>query len=390
MHDFSKVSRRALLKSGAALTALTAIGNRSAFAAEPILVGSTLPLSGPLSLLGNSMNDGMSICFDEINKAGGVNGRKIELIAEDDAYETMRAIAAARKLIERDKVVALLASVGTANVGAIVPLAQESKMPVLFPYAFSNSLTNPTRPYVFSILPEARIQMNVLANYIVDTLKQTKVALIYMNNEIGQDSVLGLEQRLSKEKLVLTKLPFDQGITNFSGPVLQARSAGAEHVVFVGIPRDAAIILKEMNKLGWKPQFSGHTALGDPQAFQLAGSLLEGALAVAVMEPLDSDKPAVKAFVELLKKAKPNAAPSGFSLYGYNAAKLFISALEKADGRTDCDSLAAALNSFSNVQTGLMGGISFNANEHAGSSSCLILKAENGKWRPVTDWIKAA
>ena len=389
MTHADSINRRTVLQAGAALAAAAIAGPRTVFAADAIVVGTTLPLSGALSLLGASMHDGMSMYFDELNKAGGVKGRKIELVAEDDAYETMRAIAAARKLIERDNVVALLASVGTANVGAIVPLAAESKTPLLFPYSFSNSLTKPVRPYVFTVLPEVRIQMNVLANYIVDTLKQTRVALIYQNNELGQDSVLGLEQRLGKEKLTLLKLPFDQGTTNFSGAVLQARAADIQNVVFVGIPRDAALILKEMNKLGWKPQFSGHTALGDPQAFTLAGRCSKARSAVAVMEPLDSDKPAVKAFVDLSRRLRPGTAPSGYSLYGYNAAKLFAAAVDKANGRTDRDALAAALDSFSNVQTGLMGGITFTPAEHAGSTSCMMLKAQDGKWRPVTDWIKA-
>ena len=96
--------------------------------------------------------------------------------------------------------------------------------------------------------------------------------------------------------MALLKLPFDRGTTNFSGLIAQAKAANVEHVVFLGIPKDAALVLREMNNLGWKPQFSGHNALGDRQTFQLAGPLIEGAIAVAVMEPLDSDKPAGRRF----------------------------------------------------------------------------------------------
>src|SRR5258708_27964338 len=94
----------------------------------------------------------------------------------------------------------------------------------------------------------------------------------------------------------MVKLPFDRGTTNFSGVVAQAKAAGVEHVVFLGIPKDAALVMREANNLGWKPQFSGHNALGDPQTFQLAGPPAEGALAVAVMQPLDSANPAAPAF----------------------------------------------------------------------------------------------
>jgi len=146
----------------------------------------------------------------------------------------------------------------------------------------------------------------------VTALKQTKVAAIYQNDDFGQDGDRP-RRALSQGEVQLTKLPFDRGTTNFSGVVAQAKDAGVEHVVFLGIPRDAALVLKETAKIGWKPQFSGHSALGDPQTFQLAGAAVEGALAVAVMEPLDSDKPAVKAFIEAQKKHLPKAPPTSYS-----------------------------------------------------------------------------
>ena len=83
----------------------------------------------------------------------------------------------------------------------------------------------------------------------------------------------GLEERFKGANVALTKLPFDRGTTNFTGVVAQAKAAGVEHVVFLGIPKDAALVMREANNLGWKPQFSGHNALGDPQTFQLAGPL---------------------------------------------------------------------------------------------------------------------
>ena len=263
------------------------------------------PFSGGLSLLGQSVRDGVEVAFAEINEQGGVGGRKLQFIAEDDGYEPMRTIASARKLVEQDKVVALLAVTGTAPSAALLPFVTESKTPMLFPYAFSHSLTTPLKRDVFTTLPEVRVQMMVLANYILNELKHTKVAAIYQNDDFGQDAVAGLDERFGRDKIPLIKLPFDRGTTNFSGVVAQAKAAGVQHVVFLGIPKDAALVMREANNLGWKPQFSGHNALGDPQTFQLAGPLVEGAIAIAVMEPLDSDKPAVKAFIAAQQNTSP-------------------------------------------------------------------------------------
>jgi len=380
-----RIPRRSLLVAGAAL----AFATLPALAQEPVKVGMSGPFSGGLSLLGQSVRDGVEVAFAEINDQGGVSGRKLQLIAEDDAYEPMRTIASARKLVEQDKVTALLAVTGTAPSAALLPFVTESKTPMLFPYAFAHALTTPVNKYVFTTLPEVRVQMMVLANYILKDLKQTKIAAVYQNDDFGQDAVAGLEERFGRDKIPLTKLPFDRGTTNFSGVVAQAKAAGVEHIVFLGIPKDAALVMREANNLGWKPQFSGHNALGDPQTFQLAGPLAEGAIAIAVMEPLDSDKPAVKAFIAAQQKYKSSTKPTTYSMHGYQAGKLFAEALKRAGGKTDSASIVAALEAMKGFDTGLMAPLSFSAEQHAGALAGAIMKAEGGKWKIISGWLGA-
>jgi ABC-type branched-subunit amino acid transport system substrate-binding protein len=145
--------------------------------------------------------------------------------------------------------------------------------------------------------------------------------------------------------------------------------------------------MREANNLGWKPQFSGHNALGDPQTFQLAGPLAEGAIAIAVMEPLDSEKPAVKAFIAAQQKYKPNTKPTTYSMHGYQAGKIFAEVLKRSGGKTDEPSIVSALEGMKNFDTGLMAPLSFSATQHAGAQSGAIMKAENGKWKIITGWL---
>src|SRR5213082_3303633 len=158
---------RAILAAGTML----ALAVLPARAEDPVKAGMSGPFSGGLSLLGQSVRDGVEVAFAEINDQGGVNGRKLQFIAEDDGYEPMRTIASAKKLVEQDKVVALLAVTGTAPSAALLPFVTESKTPLLFPYAFAHALTSPVNRDVFTTLPEVRVQMMVLANYILKELK---------------------------------------------------------------------------------------------------------------------------------------------------------------------------------------------------------------------------
>lgn len=372
----------------AVLASAALLGAPTASLAADVKVGTTGPLSGSLSLLGQGVRDGIQVYFDYINEQGGVNGRKIQFISEDDAYEPMRAVASAKKLIEQDRVVALVAPVGTPSNAAMVPYVEERKVPLFAPYAFSHTLTTPVKRYVFTTLPEVRVQASLLGEYLVKQLKHTKIAVIYQNDDFGQDAVIGLEARMKKHGVPLTKLPFDRGSTNFSGVVAQARQSGAEDVVFFGIPRDAVLIMKEAAKMGWKPQFSGHNALGDPQTFTLAGQqLVDGAIAVAVMEPLDSAKPQVAEFLARQKKYLPKTTPTTYSMHGYNAAAIFVDALKRVQGEPTSEKIVAELEKIKGLNTGLMGPVTFTSGDHAGSQSAAFMRAKDGKWAIVTEWI---
>ena len=374
----------------AGLVAAIGLMAATAAGAADIKLGTTGPLSGSLSLLGQGVRDGVETYINFVNDQGGVNGRKIELIAEDDGYDPMRAVASAKKLIEQDRVIGLISPVGTPSNAAMVPYVQEKKVPLFAPYAFSHTLTNPTKRYVFTTLPEVRIQAAVLADYLANTLKRSKIAVIYQNDDFGQDAVLGFEERLKKINVPVTKLPFDRGSTNFSGVVAQARQSGAEDVVFFGIPRDAALIMKEANKMGWKPQFSGHNALGDPQTFTLAGaSLVEGAIAVAVMEPLDSAKPEVAQFVAHQKKYMPKTTPTTYSMHGYNAAQIFVEAIKRVQGEPTSEKIVAELEKLKGMNTGLMAPVTFSTDQHAGSLAAAFMRAKSGKWVIDTPWVEA-
>ncbi len=168
----------------AILTGAAALMTASAsLAAETIKLGTTGPLSSSLSLLGQGVRDDIETYIKFVNEQGGLNGLQIELISEDDGYDPMSAVASAKKLIEENGVIGLILPVGTPSNAAMVPYVQEKKVALFAPYAFSHTLTTSTKGYVFTTLPEVRIQASVLADYLTNTLKHTKIAAIYQNDD---------------------------------------------------------------------------------------------------------------------------------------------------------------------------------------------------------------
>lgn len=142
--------------------------------------------------------------------------------------------------------------------------------------------------------------------------------------------------------------------------------------------------------MGWKPQFSGHNALGDPQTFTLAGTnLVEGAIAVAVMEPLESAKPEVAQFLERQKKYMPKTTPTTYSMHGYNAAQIFVEAMKRIQGTPTSEKIVAELEKINGLNTGLMAPVTFTPNQRAGSLAAAFMRAKGGKWVIDTPWMEA-
>ena len=167
-----------------------------ATAQEPVKVGMSGPFSGGLSLLGQSVRDGVEVAFAEINDSRRCE--RTQARSSSPRTTAMSRCAPSRprgSSSSRTRSWRCSPSTGTAPSAALLPFVTESKTPLLFPYAFAHALTTPINRDVFTTLPEVRVQMMVLANYILKELKQTKVAAIYQNDDFGQDAVAGLEER---------------------------------------------------------------------------------------------------------------------------------------------------------------------------------------------------
>lgn len=363
-------------------------------AAEPgvsptsVKIGWVGGVSGPIAFVAQNARMGLETYFNFINDSGGIHGRKIQLLTEDDGYQPVRTLAAYKKLKERDEVFAFCGNMGTVTTASLVSLLEEDKIPLVAPFGLSLSVTVPPKRYLFGIFGNYYDQMEMLGQYILKDMKKTKLSYLYQNDEAGQDGLKGLTAALERDKVsLLQAVPFATGTQDFSAPVLKAKGAEPEVVVLLTVPVNSGRIMKEIAKFGWKPLIAGHAPLVDEQLLQIAGDAAEGIRAAGLTVLHTGDSEVVKTYRERLAKYFPATRPTFWSLQAYAAGMVCAEGLKRAGQNLTRESLVNALETLKNFETGIVGPITFGPNVRAGNRSVAIMEAKNGKFIQITGWV---
>ncbi len=363
-------------------------------AAEPgvsptsIKIGWIGGTSGPIAFVAQNAQIGLETYFKYINDSGGINGRKIEILAEDDGYQPVRTLAAYKKLKERDGVFSFCGNMGTVTTASLVSLLEEDKIPLVAPFGLSLSVTVPPKRHLFGIFGNYYDQMEMLGQFILKNLKKTKVSYLYQNDEAGQDGLKGLTAALEREKVSLVQaVPFATGTQDFSAPVLKAKGAEPEVVVLLTVPVNSARIMKEIAKFGWKPIIAGHAPIVDEQLVQMAGDAAEGVRATGLTVLHTSDAPVVKTYRERLAKYFPGTRPTFWSLQAYAAGTVCAEGLKRAGQNLTREGFVNALETLKNFETGIVGPITFGPNVRAGNRSVAIMEVKDHSFVQISGWV---
>src|SRR5262245_37796010 len=335
--------------------------------ATSIKIGAYNAITGPIPLTGKQMQVGWQTAVNGINDAGGINGRKLELLVEDDQYEPSRALAAARKLVDRDQVFAMTGT-GTPTSVVVARHLERAKVPLLFPMgASSTQLNQAGLHYLFMIHPAYITQAEVINTWILAHAGVRRPCILYQLDPAGEDHLAGFKKALEKNKVAFTAAEgIERGATEFSASVLKAKNAGCD-LLYTATPLEAsARIVTAADRLGWRPKFAGFTTQADATLIALLGPLAEGFYAADFMLRPTSDAPAMREYLVRLKKYFPDAAPTFFSTYAYTAIHVIGEALKQAGTPPTRDRLIAAMESWKSFDTGLMGSVSFDQNNHDG------------------------
>ena len=360
-----------------------------------IKVAMVCDLTGPVAVFGIQGSSGARAYFNYLNEKGGIHGRKIEFLTESDNWKPPQALAAAKKLIERDKVFCFVSNLGTPGNVAMLPLFEEKGVPNIGPMAGSTKLFNPPTKSTFVVYAPRFTYGQAEVDFIVNKLKmpKAKIAYFYQDDEIGQDSLRGLETQIKHHnskgnpiKLV-DKEPFKVRAVDFTANVLKAMNSKPDIVVIASYTPNTVRILKLIKRENWHPTLVIDPASFDPKLLDLAGDAVEGAIAHAVTPSLGADLPGVILHRKTMKKYFPKMKPTVNSLQGMLGAVLFHLAAEKAGKNLTRERIINVLDSGEKFDTKFMPVYTYSSKKRSGTNKTMFYKVESGKFVQQTGWL---
>lgn len=345
-----------------------------------IKIGSFMALSGPVAAVGVPVKKGLEAYIQHINDQGGVNGRKIELIIEDDQFNPANALAAVKKLVEQDKVFAISPALGTPGVLATLDYLADKQVPFIYPMTGASQPAYPFKKNTFVVQPNYVDEGKILTQYAADKMSAKKVAVLWQNSDIGKQGLEGVKAQLAKANVQLVyDGAHDVKDVDFSTHILKAKEAGADSVILYTVVGQCAGILKEAQKQGYKANFLTTYVNSDLNLVKLAGDAANGLVIGGWASITDLNDANYKKFVELYQKYnKTTETPSGYATAGFIAGEILVEALKRAGKDLDREGVIKALESFKGFNGILAQDITYTAESHVGVKYLILFKVENG------------
>lgn len=319
------------LLAGAQL-ALPAGADEVGVSADTILFGQAAALEGPSSALGQGMRQGILAAFGEINAKGGVHGRKLELVSRDDGYDPDRSIAATMKLIDDDKVFALIGAVGTPTSMTTVPIAAANKVPFIGPFTGAEFLRTSEYRNVVNIRASYSAEAEAWIKHLTEDLHLTKIAIFYQDDAFGRDGLAGVKAALARRGLELAAEGTFERNTKAVGAAFTAiKRADPEAVVMVGTYGPCAEFIKLEHRNGFHPTFVAISFVGADALAKELGPEGAGVIVSEVVPfPWDTSLKLVADYQAAQRALDPTLAPGFVSLEGYLSGRLTGAVLEMA------------------------------------------------------------
>jgi branched-chain amino acid transport system substrate-binding protein len=354
-----------------------------------IVVGMHTDLSGPAASYGVHSSQAMRLKFDEINAQGGVHGRKIRLIVEDHQYQVPRAVQAANKLINRDKIFLMAGALGTPHNNAVFPDQFKAGVPNLSPLTAARSMAEPFHPLKFQTFSSYYDHTRAGIKYLVAKNNRKKLCTLYQDTDFGKEILEAVQDQAKAMNMPVVETATNTPIaTDFTAQITKLRAAGCDLVAMGAIVRDAIVPYATARKMGWTDvDFTSQSASFDQIVASAPGGSTEGLyVGAGTVMPYRDTAPAPVAAWWDAYKAKYNSDPNIGAVYGHNIADLIITALDRAGKDLTTEKFTQGLESISGYRD-IFGGpvITFGPQKHQGTTDVLFYQIQKGRFVQVAD-----
>jgi len=363
--------------------------------ADEILIGTTGPLTGPANAWG-AVQRAMETYFEAINAEGGINGRKLRLIILDDGYSPPNALTNVKKLVEEEKVFAIVGVLGAANVEAVKDYIDESDVPWIGVIGGNRSISEPPIDNVFVGYPQYYLGAQVLVNYAVKDLDTKTLGVFYQNDEFGGDGLAGAEKACKDLGIELVAMvPYEISDTDFSTHALKMKEANPDAVLIYGTPRHSALFVGTCAKMEFLPQWLGTSAISDPVMIKLLGKAWDGAIVATFAPNPHGDTEGAKWYREMLEAhadSDVDKALGTFTMAGFFFAEYLVEGLKRVEGPLTREALIDSMNSFENVSGQFIHDVTYTKKDHRGQISFFLMKAnaETVELETISEWLYPA
>src|SRR5581483_8153210 len=358
---------------------------------DKIVFGQAAALTGPAQLLGQGMREGILAAFAEANRVGGVNGRKLELKSLDDGYEPEKTIDATKKLINEEKVFALVGGVGTPTSKAVLPIFTEAKVPYIGPLTGAEFLRNPYKRYVVNVRGSYFQETEAWIEHLTKDLGISRIAILYQDDAFGLAGRAAVERALAKRNMSLVAFgSYIRNTTAVKTALLDIMKAQPQAVVTVGAYKPVATFVKVARQLKFDPVFVAISFVGsDALAHELGGDGSGVVISQVVPFPRDMNAPVVAAYQAALKALDANSKSGFVSLEGYVVGRLVVEALKRVSGEPTREAFLDAVTKgefdFGGVK------LNYTAEKNQGADQVfLTIIQPDGSLKPVTRLLRTS
>lgn len=350
-------------------------GNGQKQESTEIVIGEYGSLTGTTATFGISTRNGIDLAIEEANQAGGVVGKKVRVIVEDDQGKPEEAQTVVTKLINKDRVVAVLGEVASSRSLAAAPVCQSNRIPMITPSSTNPKVTQ-IGDYIFRVCFIDPFQGFVMAKFASQSLKFKNVAIL---RDIKNDYSVGLadvfvENFKKMGGRITTDQSYSEGDTDFSAQLTSIRATGPEAIFVPGYYTEVGLIARQARKLGLTIPLMGGDGWDSPKLWEIGGEALNDCY-YSNHYSVDDPSPAIQKFVADYKK-RFNQVPDAIAALGYDAARILFHAFQQAGG-TDPAKVRDALSQVKDFP-GVTGSITIDSNRNA-VKPAVVLRVKNGK-----------